>query len=498
MEITGLTYSTEHYNHYEQHGDKNYFEEIVDKMILEGISGMNDSFREAIKALPKDKKRMTILSLLDKDLNLFTKIKSFVSGEKLSKVDHLKDVILMLRDYVKVGEVEKKKFGEVMTDLELVKHILSRIPEEDFKNPNKTFIDFANGTGVFPLVVIYRLMKGLKDVKGFEDDEVRYKHIIENQIFVSEIQPKNMFLYMCLVDPHDEYKLNIYTGSSLDEGFKNHMKSVWCKESFNYGIGNPPFNQMIDMKFVRLSYELCDVTCIVHPSTWLLDEKGKQKAFTETKDLIKDHLESIELFNGNKIFNIALFVPCVITYINKNKSSVGIECLDKINDVQLVYDNIYQINKYSDKLIYNNLKKKIINIENNLLNYKNKLNGNFYVNTAQIRGNVSKNDDSKMSQDDFYTIITKETKVSNKKEKHMFFSFETEIESNNFILYLKSNFCRFCLSIYKNNSQLDRGELGIIPWLDFTQEWTDEKLYKEFDLTKEEIKFIEKNIPKYY
>jgi len=518
MEITGLTYSVSHYDHYNQHGDKNYFEEVIDAMILDGIAGMNESFREAIKALPKDKKRMTILSLLDKDLNLFTKIKSFVSGEKLSKVDHLKDVILMLRDYVKVGEVEKKKFGEVMTDLELVKHILSRIPEEDFKNPNKTFIDFANGTGVFPLVVIYRLMKGLKDVKGFEDDEVRYKHIIENQIFVSEIQPKNMFLYMCLVDPHDEYKLNIYTGSSLDEGFKNHMKNVWCKESFDYGIGNPPFNQMIDMKFVRLSYELCDVTCIVHPSTWLLDEKGKQKAFTETKDLIKDHLESIELFNGNKIFNIALFVPCVIIYIDKNKKTKGIKCVDKINKVELIYDDIYQINKYSNKEEYFELKKKIDtnldNIDNHkIFNTSTKRNsksgkiskyshlntiGEYYINIAQIRGNVNKNSDVNMIQHDFYTIITRDNVVSREINNHMFFKFTNDLESSNFINYLKTDFVRFCLSINKNNSQLECGELSMIPWLDFTQEWTDEKLYKEFNLTKEEIKFIEKHIPKYY
>lgn len=505
MEITGLTYSTDHYNHYEEHGDKNYFEEIIDKMILEGISGMNDSFREVISNLPKDKKRMTILSLLDKDLNLFTKIKSFISTEKLSKVDHLKDVILMLRDYVKVGEIEKKKFGEVMTDLELVKHILSRIPEEDFKNPNKTFVDFANGTGVFPLVVIYRLMKGLKDVKGFEDDEFRYKHIIENQIFVSEIQPKNMFLYMCLVDPHDEYKLNIYTGSSLEDGFKKHMKEVWGKETFDYGIGNPPFNQMIDMKFVKLSYELCDVTCIVHPSTWLLDEKGKQKAFNDTKNLIKDHLESIELFNGNKIFNIALFVPCVITYINKNKSSVGIKCLDKINDVQLVYDNIYQINKYSDKFIYISLKDKIKNIKiDNLWNkYKNDNKLKYYmISFTGIRGNVNLKTDDTMVQKDFYTIVSVERKpqVSTEDVGDSFlkFYFKSELECNNFLNYLKTNFVRFLLSIYKNNQNLHRGELSIIPWLDFTQEWTDEKLYSEFNLTEEEIKFIEKNIPKYY
>jgi hypothetical protein len=128
MEIKGVTYSTTHYEHYNQNGDRNYFEEVIDAMILDGISGMNDSFREAIKSLPKDKKRMTILSLLDKDLNLFKRIKA-LSDKEINRMDHIKDVILMLREYVKVGEVEKKKFGEVMTPLELVKEMLATLPD---------------------------------------------------------------------------------------------------------------------------------------------------------------------------------------------------------------------------------------------------------------------------------------------------------------------------------------------------------------------------------
>lgn len=500
--MIGITYSVAHYDEYERTKNKNLFEEVIDQMMLEGL---NPILQEKIKSLPLKDKRTNILAFLDKDRNLFMKIKSFISNEKLTKVEHLKEVILMLREYVKVGGVEKKKFGEVMTDLNLVKHILSRIPEEDFKDPNKTFIDFANGTGVFPLVVIYRLMKGLEDVKGFEDPEFRYKHIIENQIFVSEIQPKNMFLYMCLVDPHDEYKLNIYTGSSLEDGFKNHMKNVWCKETFDYGIGNPPFNQMIDMKFVRLSYELCNVTCIVHPSTWLLDEKGKQKAFTDTKELVKDHLESIELFNGNKIFNIALFVPCVITYIDKNKKTKGIKCNDKINKIELVYDNIYQINKYSDRDIYQKIREKVskVDYENVWSIYKksNKLK-DFMISFTGIRGNVNLKTDDSMIQKDFYTIVSVDRKVQNSNDivgdSFLKFYFDTTQESYNFLNYLKTNMVRFLLSIYKNNQNLHRGELEIIPWLDFTQEWTDEKLYKKFDLTENEIKFIEKNIPKYY
>jgi hypothetical protein len=211
------TYSIAHYNEYKKTGNDNLWEEIIEQMML---STLNPILQEKIKNLPLRDKRMNILAFLDKDRNLFMKIKSFISSEKLTKVEHLEEVILMLREYVKVADIEKKKFGEVMTDLYLVKHILSRIPERDFSNPNIKFIDPANGTGVFPLVLIYRLMKGLKNI--IKDPEDRYRHIIENQIYVSEIQPKNMFLYMCLIDPYDEYKLNIYSGSSLDDGFEKH------------------------------------------------------------------------------------------------------------------------------------------------------------------------------------------------------------------------------------------------------------------------------------
>ena len=131
----------------------------------------------------------------------------------------------MLREYVKVGEVEKKKFGEVMTSLDLVKEMLSTLPEDVWTNPNLKWLDPANGTGPFPTMVIYKLMNGLKEWEP--DDNKRYKHIIENMIYVCELQPKNMFLYMCVADPFDEYDINIYTGSFLDEGFDNHMKEVW-------------------------------------------------------------------------------------------------------------------------------------------------------------------------------------------------------------------------------------------------------------------------------
>jgi hypothetical protein len=495
--MMSATYSTTHYENYKQIGDLNYFEEIIESMIIDGISGMNDSFRNAINSLPRDQKRMAILSLLDKDLNLFKRIKA-LTNKNINKMEHIKDIILMLREYVKVGEVEKKKFGEVMTPLELVKEMLLTLPENVWSDPNLKWLDPANGTGPYPIMVIYKLMNGLKDWEP--DEEKRYKHIIEKMIYVAELQPKNMFLYMCAVDPFDSYKLNIYTGSFLGEGFDYHTKEVWGIEKFDIVIGNPPYNQMIDMDFLCKSHDISDIILYVHPSTWLLDEKSKQKKFLTTKDKVGKDLVSITLFNGNKMFRIALFVPCVITYINKNIEHEEIKCSDKVNNKEIKYMNIYEINKFSNNFEYFSIKRKIkiASDKDNLLNNKNIDKGQYYVNIAQIRGNVIKNSDDKMVKDDFYTLITKDTIVNSIKEKHMFFSFTTQLEAENFLSYIKTDFCRFCLSIYKNNSQLDRGELGIIPWLDFRNKWGDKELECEFNLTHDEIKFIKKSIPKYY
>ena len=112
--------------------------------------------------------------------------------------------------------------------------------------------------------------------------------------------------------------------------------------------------------------------------------------------------------------------------------------------------------------------------------------------------NFTRSTISKLVDDDFYTFIPRDKRVETNLCKMLYFNFDNIMPAQNFLNYLKTNFARFCLSIYKLNMNLHRGELKSVPWLDFTQEWTDEKLYKYFLLTKEEIDFIEKNIPKYY
>ena len=70
--------------------------------------------------------------------------------------------------------------------------------------------------------------------------------------------------------------------------------------------------------------------------------------------------------------------------------------------------------------------------------------------------------------------------------------FRTQAE--NCISYLKTKFVRFLILLMKNTQNAARGVYEFVPIQDFTQEWTDEKLYKKYGLTKEEIEFIESMI----
>ena len=81
-------------------------EKIIDQMILEKVPGMDESFRDSISNKTLSEKRMDVLSLVD-TTGLFRKIKS-LNGENISKMDHIKEVVSMLREYVRIGTVKKK------------------------------------------------------------------------------------------------------------------------------------------------------------------------------------------------------------------------------------------------------------------------------------------------------------------------------------------------------------------------------------------------------
>jgi hypothetical protein len=125
----------------------------------------------------------------------------------------------------------KQNYGEVHTPYSLIYKMFSMLPSSIFSDPNKKWLDRGAGRGFFSLFLHTQLMKGL--VKHFPDSDKRSRHILENMIWMVEINPEHLENIQKLFAFQSSSKLNLInqdflTNDSLPE--------------FDVVIGNPPFN----------------------------------------------------------------------------------------------------------------------------------------------------------------------------------------------------------------------------------------------------------------
>ena len=60
--------------------------------------------------------------------------------------------------------------------------------------------------------------------------------------------------------------------------------------------------------------------------------------------------------------------------------------------------------------------------------------------------------------------------------------------------YIRTNFFRALVSIRKQDQSASKAVYHYVPLQDFSKPWTDQELYKKYNLTQEEINFIESMI----
>ena len=73
-------------------------------------------------------------------------------------------------------------------------------------------------------------------------------------------------------------------------------------------------------------------------------------------------------------------------------------------------------------------------------------------------------------------------------------AFNDELQCVNLIGYLRTKFTRFLVSQLSFSQDITKDRFSFVPVQDFSQAWTDEKLYHKYGLTEEEITFIESMI----
>ena len=338
-------------------------EQIVDGIIAEYLETKFNGVKDKLSKTSKYFKRGAKASIIGTDRRMYELIKSLEEKNATEEyLTYFDELVNAYREYVEVADTEVKTHGEVMTPIWLVEDMLNTLPSDVWNNPNLKWLDPCSGVGTYSSIVVQRLMKGLET---FEKNPIkRYRHIIEEMIYVCELQPKNMFIFHCVFDKDDTNELNTYCGSFLDENFDKHMTNVWGVEKFDIVMGNPPYNDgstnkgsahVLWDKFVVKSLDILvsgGYLNMVHPSGWRNVDGG----FKYIQNLIKSkdvmYLEIHNEKDGMKTFGAETrYDFYCIRNTNTNNHITKIKCQDgeieysDIKDMEFIPNEKFNIFK---------------------------------------------------------------------------------------------------------------------------------------------------------
>ena len=113
----------------------------------------------------------------------------------------------LIDKYMVPLEEERKKNAQHTTISELRQEMLDKIDNEFWKGRTTVYEPFV-GHGGFVIDMIDRMDLAMKD--EIEDDELRYKIIVEERIYFSDINPTNIYICKSLINRDNEYNSNYF------------------------------------------------------------------------------------------------------------------------------------------------------------------------------------------------------------------------------------------------------------------------------------------------
>jgi len=276
--------------------------------------------------------------------------------------------------------------------------------------------------------------------------------------------------------------------------------------NFNENIFNESFDELNDG----------GVLICIHPSTHFINRKPtkRYKKVQKMLDIVSNYKSRLTLVDGNEIFNAGFFTPLSITRVEKvldGKIEVVYSHIDSTNKEVKVYDKLHDVFIHGNDIVIGIYNKIIPNIKISLedMLYRNNNTSQKYIRLARISGHPPKPGEKIINPDFFQLIynanekdldsIITDSPIGKRDDNNQFN--ELVINDTDKVEYIHSylltKFSRFCLSLYKNSANI-LSDLGAVPYMDFSQEWTDEKLFDYFELNQEERDFINTYIPNWY
>jgi hypothetical protein len=449
-----------------------------------------------------------------------------------SLIDNPKELLELITDCLKPKDIEKKQFGEVFTPMILVNEMLDKIPIDVWKNKNLKWLDPATGMGNFPIAVYLRLMEGLKN--EIKDTKDRKKHILENMLYMCELNKKNVLICNQIFDINNEYQLNIYQGDSL----KIDYNKEFSVKQFDIIMGNPPYQQVDEnghskgggnnlyTKFIYKGYELLNkdgYLVFINPPTYFgVGRSNNKDDMNIRKDIFNNcNILYINLEECNKYFpNIgSLFIYYVLQKTKKVNENLEILCrYDNKNYTSIINQQLLNDMVYIPYLLTNisiNICKKTRDTVNKLKIFHSPDNRGDKKHVKKL-----KNEEFKYPvQATGVQVLYSSKHCKNQFDKKVLMSesgylrpfydngvlgvgghcfgclVETHQEGEYIIKLLNSKLYTFYININKWSGFHHVKVLQDIPYIKI-EDIDDEKIYKYFKLNEEEIKFVESVITK--
>ena len=315
-----------------------------------------------------------------------------------------------------------------------------------------------------------------KKILVVNDLQLARKLAMSNAVNYITDDEKSYHTFLKMVSPLNNVNFGMDDSVHLVDYKGDYTKEITGMK-FDLMVGNPPYEKNLHLKILDNLLPYAKEIVWISPVRWLQDPLAKYKKGTDLlkyKDTILSKLRDVEVVSAKDaivMFDDARFTMDLAIYHIEESNIYQF-------DPKSLYKNVWLIEKVVDKVVNSEIDSLAGHYQD-----RDELDMDIpFVRLSDIHGHKHGND--------WYVFMSPDPEVAfNKNAKPVGgLNFDTQEEAENFFQYMQTDFIKFLGITIKRDVHVP---LAYIPYMsDYTHSWTDEDLFKLFDITEEEQKII--------